>query len=61
MPAFVEYLANEPTFKSHRRVGENDLKQLVERMQDEGAAKALGERKGLMLEQMRKDLLLAVE
>lgn len=54
-PALVEYLANEPTFKSHRRVGENDLDQLVKRLKDKGASNKLGEREQIMLDEMLKD------
>ena len=57
-PALIEYLANEPAFKSHRRVGENDLKQLVQRLKDKGASKQLGEREQIMLDEMLKDPLL---
>ena len=39
-------------------MGENDLKQLVQRLKDKGASKQLGEREQIMLDEMLKDPLL---
>ena len=54
--ALIEYLANEPTFKSHRRVGEYDLKQLAQRLKDKGVSNKLGEREQIRLDELFEDL-----
>ena len=47
----VEYLADEKSFKSHRRVGQNDLDVLIAKLE---SSPSLGERAKVMLKEMKE-------
>ena len=47
----VEYLADEKAFKSHRRVGQKDLHELIVKLE---SIPSLGEKAKVMLKEMKE-------